>query len=121
VLTYQDRVVAAMYQEDRASFERALELVQTHQDRLKRPADDVIAGKRLTYWFWKNPEGQRLMILAFQSSGPSGVRITATMGDAVVLDALNASPDHARKEVPDVDRRLSEGESQKDLPVVPNL
>lgn len=112
VITYEDRVVAAMYQEDKASYERALELVQSHQDRMGEPANRVFAGKRLTYWFW-DKDGQRLMILAFRSAGPEGVRITMAMGDAVTLDALRISPDLAEKEVPSVDQRLSDQDSEK--------
>lgn len=112
VITFEDRVVSAMYQEDKASYERALELVQMHQDRMGAPADRVFAGKRLTYWFWEKDK-QRLMILAFRSSGPEGVRITMAMGDAVVLDALRIAPEIAEKEVPNVDQRLSDLDSEK--------
>lgn len=112
VITFEDRVVAAMYQEDKASYERALELVQVHQDRMGAAADHVYAGKRLTYWFWEKDK-QRLMILAFRSTGPEGVRITMTMGDAVVLDALRIAPEIAEKEVPNVDQRMSDLDLEK--------
>jgi hypothetical protein len=112
VITFRDQVVAAMYQEDRASYDRALELVQVHQERMGRPADETFAGKRTNYWFWEQ-DRQRLMILAFQTGGPEGVKITAAMGDAVVLDALGISAKQAREETPQVDRILSDRDASK--------
>lgn len=115
VITYQDQVVMAMYQENRSSFERAREMVRDHQERMGRVANDAIAGKRLNYWFWEQ-DGQRIMILAHQQPRNEGVSITAAMGDAVVMTALGMSAELARKESERVDRLVSEEEAKKPVP-----
>ncbi len=116
VITYQDRVVAAMYQEQKASYQRALEFVQVHQDRLQRPADITVPGRKVNFWFWEQDD-QRLRVCAFQSGGKDGVKITTAMGDITVLDALNASPSKAREEAPRVDRLMANEETQKNSEV----
>lgn len=112
VITYQDQVVCALYQENRSTFERARQLVRDHQERMGREAGEVIAGKQLNYWFWEQA-GQRIMILAHQQKGREGVSITAAMGDSIVLDALGMSSEQARRESGKLDKAVVETEANK--------
>lgn len=115
VITFKDQVVLAMFQERHSTFDRALELVQAHQDHMGRVADKVVAGKRLNYWFWEQDD-QRLMIVAFQKGSQEGVEITAAMGDRNVMDAIGAKVSKATSDFPRVDRALAQQDEQKKGP-----
>jgi len=106
VITFNDRIVVAMYQEERANQERVSEFVRVHQERMGQMRPQIINGRRVSYWFWEL-DGQRLMICAFQTER-DGVRITTSMGDAGVLEALGVNYDRALRDQEKIDRALTQ-------------
>lgn len=106
VITYQESVVAAMYQEHDCALDRMQQWVDSHRRRMSRDPDHRVISKRLNYYFWEE-DGQRLMILAFQKKAAGTVELTMAMGDIIVLDAIGASPARAEFEKERVDRLLA--------------
>lgn len=107
VISYQDVVAAAMYQERDCPLDRLGDYVDLHTRRMNRSPDRQIFSKHLNYYFWEE-DGQRLMILGFQKPGGSGVQLTMAMGDTVVMDAIGASIASAEREKERVDKLLVE-------------
>ena len=101
-IIYDGDLVGAMYQESKVKQERVDEVVAAHREQMggQRP-DQLITGKRVTYWFWEN-EKQRLMICAYQKN-TRGIELTVAMGDDVVMDALGMSGDLARADAEKMD------------------
>lgn len=114
VITYQDGVVAAMYQEHDCTLDQMQKWVDVHAQQMNRGPDQRVISKRLNYYFWEEG-GQRLMILGFQKKATGMVELTMAMGDTDVLDAIGASPDRANFEKDRVDRLLT-GESETVAP-----
>jgi hypothetical protein len=110
VITYNGRVVAAMYQQDDVTQERVNHVVYEHRQAIRGLVPLVISGKKVTYWFWEM-EGQRLMISAFQR--PAGaVYLTMAMGDSRTLDGLGVSPGKAQQDQIEADAILGEQEQR---------
>ena len=93
---YNDTLVAAVYHVDRATIEQVQDLKIIHQNELDGVLPDFAyeEGKRVNYWIW-NRDKQRLMICAYRKDekDPMGFQLTVAMGDDVVMDGLDMSPD----------------------------
>ncbi|MEZ0324460.1 MAG: hypothetical protein ACAH95_01015 [Fimbriimonas sp.] len=112
LVAYSAKVVCAMYQETKASQDRANEVRQAHQELMGSVQPEIISGDKVTYYFWdyqiKDAEGlvkgtQRLMIMVFQT-GPSTVFLTTAMGDSKVMDGLGMNTEQARNDQVQADK-----------------
>jgi len=99
-ITYNDNLVAAMYQEGPVTEDQVQEIVAAHKNQLG-PQDIPIKGNRVRYWFWEK-DGQRLMICAFQTER-QGLKLTLAMGDDAVLEGLGISPANATADAAKLD------------------
>ncbi len=112
LVAFSGKVVCAMYQETRATQDRANEVRQAHQELMKELQPEIISGDKVTYYFWNvdvtNAEGvlegrQRMMIMVFQT-GPSSVFLTTAIGDEKVMDGLGMSSAQARTDQIEADK-----------------
>ncbi|AIE87739.1 hypothetical protein [Fimbriimonas ginsengisoli] len=104
VITYNGRVVSAMYQENQATASRFDELVALHQKQLSKITPESFEGPRVRYRFWESG-GVRLMICEFQGTD-KGIKVTAALGVDNVMDALGASKEHAKESIRTIDATL---------------
>ena len=113
------RVVAAMYQETKATQDRANEVRQAHQRELGDLQPEIISGDKVTYYFWeiqvRNADdlvigAQRLVIMGFQT-GPNTVFLMTAMGDSKVLDGLGLSMNQARQDQIEADKIMQAREA----------
>ncbi len=103
VILFREKIVAALWHIEKATREEQDRLVKKHQSEIPVPSI-LVPGKHVSYWFWEDA-GQRLMICSSQGQG-GFVRLTAAIGDDVVMDALKISPDQARKDRDELDRAV---------------
>lgn len=94
VITFDDKIVSAMFQDDDVSTDRLTEILDTYTRVLGRPA--TVESTQVRYWFYEKA-GQRLMICA-ESADRNTVRLTEAMGDDVVLNALGIGVPEAQRD-----------------------
>jgi hypothetical protein len=111
VISYNDRVVAAMVQYESVAQDRVNEVVDLHRSTLRDVEPDVRSGKRATYWIW-DQDGQRLMVSAFQKQR-GDVFLTVAMGDGRVLDHLRINAFYAEQDKRLADSIISRHEAQQ--------
>jgi hypothetical protein len=102
VVLYNLKVAAFMRQINHANqslYSNLLDLIDQENPNSKPKS---VAGKHVRYWFWQSGS-QRIMLCALQSKS-SGLRITESLGDDTVMDALGINPDLAARDVAEVDR-----------------
>ncbi|MCO5297862.1 MAG: hypothetical protein M9921_13520 [Fimbriimonadaceae bacterium] len=115
VITFEDRVAAAVHTLNQATEDQVTELVNAYQDEL-RAVPELVAGEVSRYWFWELPRmrpgsapgssaadvHQRLMIVAVRN--PSGTFVlTEAMGDVFAMNAIRANIYAAKNDVPIAD------------------
>ena len=98
-ILYNDTLVAAVYHMDHATIEQVQDMKIVHQDQLDGVLPDFKCedGLSVNYWIWTR-EKQRLVICAYRKNekDPAGFQLTVAMGDDIVMDALDMSPDALR-------------------------
>jgi hypothetical protein len=85
-IIFQNRVVGAMYQLDKADPQAVAELVQEQKTGMPLLASVEKAEKTAHYWFWSDG-GQTAMVCSNQA-GPN-LNLTIAMGDNEVLKAID--------------------------------
>jgi hypothetical protein len=109
VITYEGVIVLAMhrlYNADAEMLERVLDL---YEGRFGS-ALTQISGPNQRYWFWSEGD-HRLMLHTHQTA--AGLLLTEMVGDTIVMNAVRASPDHARLDT----ERLQATSGAEGLPV----
>jgi len=84
-ITYDDRVVLAMYHEDRINEQRLQEVLNDYDNMIQIAATQV-SGTRVRYWFWEDSP-HRLMICAVQTPG-EGLNLSVALGSGKIMDSF---------------------------------
>lgn len=114
VISYEDKVAAAVHTWNQATEDQVTQLVNVYQDEM-RSVPELVAGRVSRYWFWEMPRmraggspasvadvHQRLMIVAVRNSDGTHV-LTEAMGDVFALNAIRANLYAAKSDVPAAD------------------
>lgn len=94
-ITLDERVVLALYHEDRSSEGRLKEILDDYDRVIPIPATQI-NGQRVRYWFW-DQEPHRLMICAVQPPN-EGLNITIALGDAGTMNYFGMNSTLADKD-----------------------
>jgi hypothetical protein len=94
-ITLDERVVLALYHEDRSTEGRLKEILDDYDRAIPIPATQI-NGQRVRYWFW-DQEPHRLMICAVQPPN-EGLNITVALGDAGTMNYFGMNSTLADKD-----------------------
>ena len=94
-ILYDEKVVLALFHEDRADEARLQEILAVYDRMLVRPAVNLV-GSRVRFWFWDQAP-HRLMICAVQVPS-EGQSISIALGGQKIMDLLGMNPEAAEKD-----------------------
>ena len=101
VISYDDAIVTALYQRDRATIEQVDAVFALYDQAYANLKPMRIDGKSVRTMFWEQ-NGQRIMVQAAQTP-KSGLHLTVALGQIAVMDELGASPIRAREDIAALD------------------
>jgi hypothetical protein len=107
---YDEKIVLALYHEDRAKEDRLQEILDVYERMNIDPAR-TLAGNRVRYWFWEKPdEKQRLMICVVTSPNTAeGLSISIALGYEEIMNIFGMSFAAAEKDKDAAERLFQEG------------
>jgi hypothetical protein len=95
-ITYQQRVVMAMLQKDRATPDELDTARRSYQDAFSDIEPVHVVGRKVQAWFWEDG-GQTLMVIG-TSTTTSSLQLTIALGTSDVMSEVGATQDAVREQ-----------------------